>query len=381
MSFQTVPLGSVAKIVNGGTPDTKVAAYWDGAIAWLTPKDMGKSTDPLTQHTSRTISAAGLANSSARLVPPGSVILSTRAPIGHLALNGIEMAFNQGCRGLVTSDNLDAKFLYYFLQANVRLLNDLGTGTTFKELSAGALANVQLPLPPITEQQRIVATLDSAYAAIEVADRAATGSLAALDNLLKSGVTSLLASLGADLREATLGELCEIYQPRTISTADMDEGGQYPVFGANGQIGRYNAYNHVEPQLLVTCRGATCGRINVSLPQSWITGNAMVVRPRTPELSLRFLRRLLEYGFDFRPVITGSAQPQITRQSLAPSVIAFPPQIEKQERLADAIEELVAETRAYKALLHRKLTLLAELKQSLLARAFSGELTREPLAA
>lgn len=171
MSFETVPLGSVVRIVNGGTPDTKVAAYWDGGIAWLTPKDMGKSPNPVMRDTGRTISARGLDNSSARLVPPWSVILSTRAPIGHLAINDVEMAFNQGCRGLVPGNRVDFRFLYHFLFANVSLLNDLGTGTTFKELSAGALANVPMPLPPLSEQLRIVAILDEAFKGIATAER------------------------------------------------------------------------------------------------------------------------------------------------------------------------------------------------------------------
>ena len=107
----------------------------------------------------------------------------------------------------------------------------------------------------------------------------------------------------------------------------------------------------------------------------------MVVRPKSDRLSARFLRRLFEYGFDFGPVITGSAQPQITRQSLAPSVIEFPSKISDQEDAADRIERLVETMQTHQVLLASKLALLAELKQSLLARAFSGELTREPLAA
>ena len=97
---------------------------------------MGKRTTPYISKTARTISQAGLANSSAKLVPAGSVILSTRAPIGHLAINEVEMAFNQGCRGLTPSDAIETKFLYYFLFFNRDALDGLGTGTTFKELSS-----------------------------------------------------------------------------------------------------------------------------------------------------------------------------------------------------------------------------------------------------
>jgi restriction endonuclease S subunit len=92
--------------------------------------------------------------------------LSTRAPIGHLAINTVPMAFNQGCRGLVPSALIDTKYLYYFLFHNVELLNELGSGTTFKELSTGALSHVKLPVPPLPEQRRIVAIVDEAFEGI-----------------------------------------------------------------------------------------------------------------------------------------------------------------------------------------------------------------------
>ena len=74
-----------------------------------------------------------------------------------------------------------------------------------------------------------------------------------------------------------LGEVCDLYQPQTISTKEMVDDGAYDVFGANGIIGKYNKYNHENPEILMTCRGATCGNINISNPKSWINGNAMVI--------------------------------------------------------------------------------------------------------
>jgi len=117
---------------------------------------------------------------------------------------------------------------------------------------------------------------------------------------------------------ATLGDTCEMYQPKTISGKEMDADGAYPVFGANGVIGRYQQFNHEEPQLLITCRGATCGSVNMSVPRSWITGNAMVVRPKNGSINLRFLEYLFRGGIDLSKAITGAAQPQITRTNLAP---------------------------------------------------------------
>ena len=108
------------------------------------------------------------------------------------------------------------------------------------------------------------------------------------------------------------------------------------VFGANGIIGRYNEYNHEHPEVLVTCRGATCGTVNKSVSKSWITGNAMVVTPRCDDICKSYLFHLLRHS-DLTKTISGSAQPQITRQSLAPYRIPLPP-LEVQREIVAEIE-------------------------------------------
>ena len=138
---------------------------------------------------------------------------------------------------------------------------------------------------------------------------------------------------------STLGETCEMYQPKTITAKEMMLGGPYPVFGANGVIGRYDQFNHEEPQLLITCRGATCGTVNVSEPKSWITGNAMVVRPKDANIDLRFLEYLFRGGVDISPAITGAAQPQITRTNLNPIEIRYPLNSEEQQRIVTLLDE------------------------------------------
>ena len=174
--------------------------------------------------------------------------------------------------------------------------------------------------------------------------------------------------------DLTLGETCEMYQPKTISTKELVPDGPYPVFGANGIIGRYNKFNHEEPQVLVTCKGATCGSVNVSLPKSWITGNAMVIRPKDHALDLRFLEFVFRGGVDLSVAITGSAQPQITRTNLSPLLISFPVDIGEQIRLAETFQSLAAEIKHLTSIYERKLAALEELKTSLLHQAFNGEL-------
>lgn len=131
-----------------------------------------------------------------------------------------------------------------------------------------------------------------------------------------------------------LGEVCELYQPQTISKKDLVEDGEYPVFGANGQIGFYDKFNHEDPELLITCRGATCGTVNVSLPRSWVTGNAMVVKPKSDCIHREFLAYGFRGVFNLSGIISGSAQPQITRTSLSPVLISFPPLVEQRRIVA-----------------------------------------------
>jgi len=140
-----------------------------------------------------------------------------------------------------------------------------------------------------------------------------------------------------------LGEICDLYQPKTITSKDLVEDGKYKVFGANGIIGFYNEYNHEDSEVLVTCRGATCGTINRSEPKSWVTGNAMVVKPYDDTVvSKDFLFYLLK-NVDMSQVISGAAQPQITRQALYPFKIPLPP-LEVQR-------EIVAEIEGYQKLI------------------------------
>jgi type I restriction enzyme S subunit len=165
-----------------------------------------------------------------------------------------------------------------------------------------------------------------------------------------------------------------MYQPKTIGTKDLVPNGPYPVFGANGIIGRYDKFNHEEPQLLVTCRGATCGSVNISEPKSWITGNAMVVRPLDHSLALKFLEFVFRGGIDISKAITGAAQPQITRTNLSPLPICYPKSLDEQRRLAAQFDSLAEETQRLASIYEQKLAALEALKKSLLHQAFVGEL-------
>jgi type I restriction enzyme S subunit len=139
-----------------------------------------------------------------------------------------------------------------------------------------------------------------------------------------------------------LKEFCKMYQPPTISTKEMIPDGEFVVYGANGPIGRYDKFNHEEPQLLVTCRGATCGAVNMSEPFAWINGNAMVIQPDLKLATLEYMKYAFLGGIDISSSITGSAQPQITRTRLEVIKVALP-SVEKQKEIVEKLDSAFAE--------------------------------------
>lgn len=170
----------------------------------------------------------------------------------------------------------------------------------------------------------------------------------------------------------TLEEACEMYQPKTISKKEMTDDGEYTVFGANGVIGKYDKYNHEEPQLLITCRGATCGSVNISTPKSWINGNAMVVRPKDNSIDLKFLEYMFRGGIDLSETISGAAQPQITRKSLNPVQIAYPKSLPEQQRIVSILDQAFAAIDKAKANAEENLQNAKELFESYLQGVFEN---------
>ena len=144
-----------SKIPQGGTPDTTKPDYWNGSINWLTPAEMGKTKDRFMHTTVRKITELGLKKCSSDLLPINSIIVSTRAPIGYLTINKTEMAFNQGCKGLVPNKTTSYDFLYYTLLFYKNSLIALGSGSTFKELTGNSLKNFKVTFPSLEEQKKI----------------------------------------------------------------------------------------------------------------------------------------------------------------------------------------------------------------------------------
>ena len=164
MKFKTVKVSDIAEVTAGGTPSTKNNAYWDGDIPWITPKDLASYQYRCITSGERNISNEGLIRSSAKLLPENTVLLTSRAPIGYVAIAKNPISTNQGFKNLICDvTQVNNEFLYYFLKSNTTLLENHSSGATFKELSASRLRNINIVIPESIDVQAKIASTLSAY--------------------------------------------------------------------------------------------------------------------------------------------------------------------------------------------------------------------------
>jgi type I restriction enzyme S subunit len=174
----------------------------------------------------------------------------------------------------------------------------------------------------------------------------------------------------AGWKTVKLGDVCHVYQPETLSQKQLKDG-PYPVYGANGQIGFHDEFNHAEPQLTLGCRG-TCGAVNWTTENAWINGNAMVVKAYEELVTPQFLTYALKGGINIGDSISGTAQPQITRKSLTPIEIPLPP-LAEQKRIVALLDEAFAGIDEAKAKAELSIKRNADLFKSLLQSSFANQ--------
>ena len=312
--MKMVQLGEVSEIVSGGTPKTSESAYWDGSIPWVTPADLSSHVNAYFDTPARTITDLGLVKSGAVLLPPGSVLMSSRAPIGYAAITRVPMATNQGFKSIVPGPNLDAKYIYHWIKAHNLLLNSLGNGATFKEVSKRTVAGIRIPLPPLDEQRRIAAILDKADAIRQKRRQA----IAHLDTLTQSIFHDMFASIQDTETVANLAAKSK----RSIRTGPFgsqllheeftSEG--VPVLGIDNVVEnkfmwkkeRYideskfhqlEKYEVFPDDVLITIMGTTgrCAVVPIGIPRSINTKHICAITPDTEKVLPEFLKAAFLY--------------------------------------------------------------------------------------
>ena len=194
-----VALGDVAEIVGGGTPKTSEPSYWSGSIPWITPTEVVAAEGKVITSTARTITDLGLQKSGARLLPPSSVLVTSRATVGAVAITGCAMATNQGFAAFIAGPLALPEFLMIWCQANAGEFRMRAGGSTFPEISRGVVREIPIDLPPLDEQRRIVDLIGSLDATITATDQA----VAKAEQARRAVLTDLLAPPSVAAQSAT----------------------------------------------------------------------------------------------------------------------------------------------------------------------------------
>lgn len=300
-------------------------------------------------------------------------ILHGRLKIAKLKKEDSPALLNQRVAKLIANEGFSLEFLYYVLsqRSTVMKIENVIAGTDPPNLSFNDLKNVNIVAPVNFEEQQKIATILATWdKAIELKEELIEEKQKQKKGLMQKLLTGevRLPGFTGEWKTVKLGDIAEIYQPKTISQKDLKESG-YPVYGANGLIGYYDRYNHETWQIMITCRGSTCGTVNKTNGKAWITGNAMVVNvDKNPHVDKHFIYYLC-YNQNYERIIGGSGQPQITKKPLENYPLYLPFDIHEQAEIAKVF--LFADQEI--DLLKKELSELKQQKQGLMQQLLTGK--------
>ncbi len=386
-NWQKIKLSDVCEVIGGGTPSTKNYDFWNGDIPWLTPKDLSGYNSRYISKGERNIAQEGLQNSSAHMLPKGSVLLTSRAPIGYVAIAKNDVCTNQGFKSLVLKKGYCSEFFYYLLKNNIEYIVGMGSGSTFAEISGTQVKNLEFTVPPLDIQKKIARVLGVLDDKIELNNR--------INNNLEQQAQALFKSIYGSENNGILADIVNIAE-----SGSRPKGGALsqgiPSIGAEN-IEKFGVYDYskekfiseefykqmkrgkvLSEDVLLYKDGAYTGKVSLALdgfPHKVCAVNehVFIIRGKSNISSQFFIYFCLSYETNKNYLHTlacsKAAQPGLNQSELLglPIFIPLPDTVKKFTNIVSPLMHKIAAN----ALENIK---LASIRDTLLPKLMSGEI-------
>ena len=401
--FRRMKLSEIGQIVAGGTPKTKIEEYWNGDVPWITPKDLSSHAGMYISRGERNISQVGLDNSSAKLLPKGTVLFTSRAPIGYVAIARNEVTTNQGFKSIIVNDEHDNIFTYYLLKNNIDIIENHANGSTFKEISGSVMKSLEFGIPSLREQKAIAHILSTLDDKIEVNNEINK----TLENMAQAIFKQWFVdfefpnengepykSSGGEMVESELGTIpkgWEVVQfrdifrfvkgkkPKTIAECEFKDSEKYltiDVLNRNSVLfcSKEKVIEANSEDVLMVMDGASSGAVYFG--QKGVVASTLAkLELISQKVSNQFLFYAIKYfENDIKTHTTGSAIPHTDKEYTYRLMIALPNDISLQTKIDDLLCD-ISDTFIAR---EQENAVLKATRDTLLPKLMSGEI-RVPL--
>ena len=364
-------LGDLTTTTSGGTPKRNEKLYWGGNIGWL---KSGELNDGYITNVEEYITDEGLTKSSAKLFPKGTLLIAMYgATVGKLGILEIETTTNQAICGILNDKNkFETLFMFYYLKKIREKMIEDSFGGAQPNLSQTYIKDLDIPLPPLEEQKRIVVNLDNLFAKIDKAIALHQKNIDEADIFMASVLNDVFVELEEKYGVKEINSLFKIKSGNFLPAKNMVEDGEINVYGGNGINGKHNEFNLSGENIIIGRVGALCGNVRCVNDNIWLTDNAFYISEYFEEIDKNFLAQMLIH-IDLGSSANKSAQPVISYKSICEMTLPLPP-LKTQQKVVSYLDEISNKMEKIKNLQKKKMQSLKELKASILDKAFKGEL-------
>ena len=387
MEIKKLKIKEFAEVISGSTPKTNIEEYWNGEFSWITPAEI-KEDSKYIFNTSRTLTKEGINSCSLRELRKNTVLLTSRAPIGKVAIVGKAMYCNQGFKNLICNENIvNPEYIYYWLSSQTEYLNSLGRGATFKEISKKIVEDIEIPIPELDNQNKIVEILKKSEKLIDKRKE----QIETLDELVKSQFIEMFGdpvSNPMNWEKKRLADECNIITGNTPSRKVEGYYGDYIEWIKSDNITDAGIYltkareylseeglkvgrSVEENSILMTCIAGSIKCIgNVAIANRKVTFNQQIngIEPLKNNVYFMFEQFNLSQKY-IQSTINMSLKGILSKGQLSELEFIFPP-IEKQDEFAEFFKQVDK----LKFEMEKSLKELEDNFNALMQKAFNGEL-------